>query len=74
MTQIVIEIENNKVEFVSELLRNLKGVKFKVSDNTSTALAKKKFLNEMKQAFAELNEIKKGGKSGKPIQKLLDEL
>ena len=52
-----------------ELLKNLPGVKA-----TPLTPAKARFLKELRESVDEVNQIRAGKKSGRPIQDLLNEL
>ena len=67
--QLLVDIQDHKADFVLELLHNLKFVKTK-----QISQAKYEFMSDLATAVQEVNEIKSGKLSGKPIQNLLDEL
>ena len=67
--QLLVDIQDHKADFVLELLNNLKFVKTK-----QISQAKYEFMSDLATAVHEVNEIKSGKLSGKPIQNLLDEL
>ncbi|MEQ9466391.1 MAG: hypothetical protein RLN88_03215 [Ekhidna sp.] len=67
--KVLLEIQDNKVDFVMELLENLKFVKARPLDS-----GKVEMLGGIQQSVEELNQIKAGKLKGIPIQELLDEL
>ncbi len=66
---VLLEIKDSKAEFIMELVKNLSGVKA-----TPLTPAKARFLKELRESVEEINQIRAGKKSGRPIQDLLDEL
>lgn len=67
--QLLVDIEEQKVEFVLELLSNFKFVK-------TQAISKEKYeiLESLTLATQEVNLIKLGKKNGKNIKDLINEL
>ncbi len=67
--KVLLDIEDSKVAFVMELLKNFKFVKAK----TLTPY-KAEILEGIKEAVDEMNLIKEGKLEGKPARDLLNEL
>ncbi|MEQ8904331.1 hypothetical protein [Ekhidna sp.] len=67
--KVLLEIQDNKVDFVMELLKNLKFVKAKPLDSEKDEL-----VEAIEESVDELNQMKSGKLKGIPIQELLDEL
>ena len=67
--KILLDIKENKAEFVLELLRNLRFVKATpLTDN------KAKVLSDLREAVEEMKLIKAGKKNGRLARELLEEL
>jgi len=67
--KVIIDIQDNKANFVMELLHNFSFVK------TKQITEKKALLyNEIKDAVDNLNMVKEGNMEAKPLNELLDEL
>ncbi|WP_421875300.1 hypothetical protein [Marinoscillum sp.] len=67
--KVLLDIKDDKFDFVMELLGNLKYVK------TETITPEKaELISEIKEAVSNLNEAKKGKLKLKSAQELLDEL
>ncbi len=67
--RVILEINDNKAEFVMELLNSLSFVKAKpISDE------KAKLMEEMKEAVENLNLVKKGKVKARLASELLNEL
>ncbi|MBP8823699.1 MAG: hypothetical protein KBH07_08655 [Flavobacteriales bacterium] len=67
--KILLDIKENKAEFVLELLRNLRFVKATPLTDT-----KAKVLSDLRDAVEEVKQIKAGKKHGRPARELLEEL
>ncbi len=67
--KVLLDIQDNKVPFVMELLKNLSFVKTKPLTNY-----KAEVLEGVKEAVEEMNLIKQGKLKGTPARELLDEL
>ena len=67
--KVLLDIKDNKVDFVMELLQNLAFVKVE-----TVSVPKARFLNEFKQAIDEVNLAKQGKIKLKTAEQLLDEL
>ncbi len=67
--KVLLDIEDSKVAFVMELLKNFKFVKTK-----ALTPYKAEVLEGIKEAVEEINLIKEGKLEGKPARDLLDEL
>ena len=70
--KVLVEIKDEKAEFVMELLNSLSFVKTKKVEEPSAY--KKKVLGDFRAAVKEVNQIKAGKKKGISAKKLLDEL
>jgi hypothetical protein len=66
---VLLDIKDNKAEFVMELLKNLSFVKAE-----PLSPYKKKVLKSVKQGLKEVQMIEGGQLKGIPAKKLLDEL
>jgi polyhydroxyalkanoate synthesis regulator phasin len=67
--KLIIEIKDNKAEFVMELLNSLSFVKAKpISDE------KAELMEEIKEAVENLNLVKKGKLKARSAKELLNEL
>lgn len=67
--KVLLDIQDNKVPFVMELLKNLSFVKTKQLTNY-----KAEVLESIKEAVEEMNLIKQGKLKGIPAKELLDDL
>lgn len=67
--KVLLDIKDDKFDFVMELLGNLKYVKTETITPEKTEL-----ISEIKEAVSNLNEAKKGKLKLKFAQELLDEL
>jgi len=67
--KVLLDIKDNKADFVMELLDNLSFVKAE-----TISAPKAKFLKEFKQAVDEVNLAKQGKIKLKTAEQLLDEL
>ncbi|MBS1938975.1 MAG: hypothetical protein JSS84_14300 [Bacteroidetes bacterium] len=67
--KILLDIKENKAEFVLELLRNLHFVKATPLTDT-----KAKVLSDLREAVEEMKLVKAGKKNGRPARELLEEL
>jgi hypothetical protein len=67
--KVLLDIEENKADFVMELLKNLRFVKA-----TPLTDAKARVLSDLREAVEEMKLIKAGKKHGRPARELLDEL
>ncbi|MBX2973225.1 MAG: hypothetical protein KF797_08990 [Flavobacteriales bacterium] len=67
--KVLLDIKENKAEFVMELLRSLSFVKA-----TPLTDAKAKALSDLREAVEEMKLIKAGKKHGRPARELLEEL
>jgi tagatose-1,6-bisphosphate aldolase len=67
--KVILDIKDDKAEFVLELLRNLKFVKTQPITPYAAAV-----LKDLKEAVEEVNELKKGKKKGKSLSAFLDEV
>jgi hypothetical protein len=67
--KVIIDIEDSKVAFIMELLKNFKFVKTK-----PLTPYKAEVLEGIKEAVEEINLIKEGKLKGKPARDLLNEL
>jgi hypothetical protein len=66
---VLLDIKDNKAEFVMELLKNLSFVKAE-----TLSPYKKKVLKSVRQGIKEMKMIEAGQLKGIPAKKLLDEL
>lgn len=70
--KIVLDVKENKVDFLLALLNDLPYVKAKIlkeeKDNDS------RLLDEIQEAVEEVNLIKQGKLTGRPIEELFNEL
>ncbi len=66
---VILDIKDEKADFVMELFKNLRFVKM-----TPLTEAKAQHYLDLKEAFEEIKLIEAGEKRGRPIQDLLDEL
>lgn len=67
--KVLLDIKDDKADFVMELLGNLKYVK-----TEKITRQKARLISEMKEAVSNLNKAKKGELKLKTAQELLDEL
>jgi len=67
--KVLVEIRDNKADFILELLNNFSFVKAK-----TISPVKAKFLEEMKEAVENLNLVKKGKLMARPAKDLLNEI
>lgn len=67
--KILLDIKENKTEFVLELLKNLRFVKATPLTDTEA-----KALSDLREAVEEMKLIKAGKKHGRPARELLEEL
>lgn len=67
--KVLLDIKENKADFVLELLNSLNFVKVKPLSNE-----KAEIMNNIKEAFEEMELIKQGKLKGTPVRELLDEL
>jgi hypothetical protein len=77
--KVILEINDSKADAVLQVLRDLPYVKIQPIENGTArkdieAPSTVEFLNELKEAVAELNLIKAGKKKGKPLTEFLNEL
>jgi tetrahydromethanopterin S-methyltransferase subunit A len=70
MTQVVLNINDNKVEFFMELVKNFDFVK--VEDYTEPT--NKKIKASIRQGLEEVKLIEQGKKKGTPLNDFLNEL
>jgi hypothetical protein len=71
MTRIIIDVNDKNVASFIELANNLKYVKNVELEGDRT---KEQILDGLREAVAELNEIKAGKKKGTPLKEFLDGL
>jgi len=67
--KVLVDIRDNKGDFILELLNNFSFVKAK-----SISPAKAQLLEELKEAVENLNLVKQGKIKARPAKDLLDEL
>lgn len=67
--KILLEIQDEKVAFVMELLRNFKFVKVK-----PLSPYKAEILEGLRDAVEEVNQVKAGQKKAQPLSEFLNEL
>jgi len=67
--KLVIDVKDNKVEFLLELLRSLPFVK-----STAIRSEKDEVLDSVRAAVEEMKLVKDGKLKGRPVQDLLNEL
>ena len=67
--QLLLDIPDNKANFVLELLKNLRFVKTKSVSTENTI-----FLHELDEAVKEMNDITKNKKTAKKAEDFLNEL
>lgn len=67
--RIILDINEDKIDFVLELLRNLPFVKFK-----QVSKVKSEQLNIISEGFEDLKKLKSGKIKGTPISELINEL
>jgi len=67
--KLLLDIKDNKAEFVLELLKNLPFVKTK-----ELSPAKSKILTDLKEAVDEMNLVNQGKIKMRPAKDVLDEL
>jgi len=67
--KVLLDIKDNKADFVMELLESLSFVKAE-----TISAPKARFLKEFKKAIDEVNQAKKGNVKLKSADQLLDEL
>lgn len=67
--KLVIDVKDNKVEFLLELLRSLPFVK-----STAIRNEKDEVLDSVRAAVEEMKLVKAGKLKGRPVQDLLNEL
>ena len=68
MTHITLAVDDKKINFFMELIKNFDFIKVEEADSKSAIRA------NIKQGVKELNLIKQGKLTAKPIKQLLDEL
>ena len=66
---ILLEVKDNKADFVMELLRNLSFVKAK-----TISPAKALLIEEIKEAVENMKKVDKGTVKAQPLEDLLNEL
>jgi len=70
--RVILDIKDNKVEYILEILKQYSFVKVKsVADKKA---AKEQFLKELEEAVEEVNQIKAGKKEGTLLADFLNEL
>jgi len=70
--QVVIDIKDNKADFILDWLKQYSFVKIKsVSDKKA---AKAQILQELQEAVDFMKQVSEGKAEGRPIKELLDEL
>lgn len=67
--KVILDVKDNKADFVMELLRNLPFVKAKTITPT-----KAQILEELKEAVENMRLVKQGKVKAKPAKELLNEL
>lgn len=67
--KVLLDIKDNKAEFIMELLNNFSFVKAK-----TISPAKAQLIEEIKEAVENLNMVKQGKLKARPAKDLLDEL
>jgi hypothetical protein len=67
--KLVIEVKDNKAEFLMELLRSLSFVK-----SAAISSEKEAVLESVRTAVEEMKLVKAGKLKGRPVQALLNEL
>lgn len=67
--KVVLEIQEDKADVFMEIVENIPFVKVKRKQTK-----KEKFLDELKEAVEELNQIKAGKKKGQDAREFLKEL
>lgn len=68
--KILLEVKENKVDFLLALLNDLPYVKaFPMEEQGES-----RFLNEIQEAIADVNLIKQGKLKGRPVEELINEL
>ncbi len=73
--KIMLDIKDNKADFVMELLNNLSFVKASpVSSNKKMSPYKRKVLNGLKQAVKEMHLIKQGKLKAIPAKQIFNDL
>jgi len=76
MKEVVISVPEEEYSFVMKLLRRLDFIKVKEPLPTKDELApsRQEFLDGIKDAITEVNEIKQGKRKGQSLQSFLDEV
>ena len=74
--KVMLDIKDNKAEFVMELLNNLSFVKASPLSPGKKKMSpyKRKVLNNLKQAVKEMHLIKQGKLKGIPAKELFNDL
>jgi hypothetical protein len=67
--KVLLEIKDNKVDFVMELLKNLPFVKAKPISEAKATL-----IDDLKEAIEEMKLIKAGKLEARPAKEFLDEI
>jgi hypothetical protein len=67
--KVLVDVKDNKVEFILELLNNFSFAKAK-----PISPAKAQFFEELKEAVENLNLVKQGKLKGRLAEELLDEI
>lgn len=67
--RVLLDIKDEKAEFVMELLRNFKFVKTKTLTESEA-----EFYEGLKEAVEEVNQIKSGKKKSQPLSEFLRDL
>ncbi len=67
--KLLLDIKDNKAEFVIELLKNFKFIKAE-----RITYEKAELIKEIKESVEYLNLVKKGKAKARPVQDLLNEL
>ena len=73
MTQVVLDINDNRFSFFVELLRSFDFVKIRKTESVKSR-TKTELFNDLEQAVNEINLVKKGKLKGRPAEDLLNEL
>lgn len=68
--KIVLDVQEKKVPFIMELLKNFKFVKVE----SKPSPYKQEVMDNIKQGFEEVKLIEQGKIAGRPIEELLKEL
>lgn len=69
--KIVLDVKENKVDFLLALLNDLPYVKAKILQEEKD---NNRLLDEIQEAVEEVNLIKKGQLTGRPVEELFNEL